>query len=178
MAINPNIIFFVFSFHVVVSQVSPKNSLEKLSSEMDEPVEKAEAHISRPFHLTEDEEKIFQFLLEVQSTYFPDVILRVAGGWVRDKVWNALEINELIFKVMGAQNDDIDIACNVYGPAFAEKVRDHLIVRGHGERSLGIMLPNHEAGQHLARATIQVFGMPISLRSLTHPNTQECLLIL
>jgi hypothetical protein len=37
-------------------------------------------------HLTHDEEKLFSFLLAVAKQKHPGLTLRVAGGWVRDKV--------------------------------------------------------------------------------------------
>lgn len=42
--------------------------------------------VSPSFQLTQLEQQIFSFLMEVQSKYFPEAVLRVAGGWVRDKV--------------------------------------------------------------------------------------------
>jgi hypothetical protein len=38
------------------------------------------------FDLTENEEQLFGFLLDVEKQYGCEAILRVAGGWVRDKV--------------------------------------------------------------------------------------------
>ena len=42
--------------------------------------------IPREFDLSESEESLFKLLLQVKHKYAPHVQLRVAGGWVRDKV--------------------------------------------------------------------------------------------
>lgn len=43
--------------------------------------------IKNEITLTEKEKEIFQLLLTVQKLYHPTTTLRVAGGWVRDKVF-------------------------------------------------------------------------------------------
>ena len=48
--------------------------------------------------LNEQEEELFKFLLEfVAEEYKNSVILRVAGGWVRDKVSNPPKLFLLFF---------------------------------------------------------------------------------
>ena len=47
--------------------------------------------------LTEKEERIFDFLLQVIKENELNTTVRVAGGWVRDKLY-------------GIENNDIDIA--------------------------------------------------------------------
>ena len=61
--------------------------------------------------LTEKEKSIFKFLLDAVHDNGKDTVLRVAGGWVRDKM-------------MGKESDDIDIAMdNMFGEEMAEIVR-------------------------------------------------------
>ena len=58
--------------------------------------------------LTEKEEKIFSLLMEVVEENELSTTLRVAGGWVRDKMF-------------GKQSNDIDIAIDdMLGSQFAE----------------------------------------------------------
>jgi tRNA nucleotidyltransferase/poly(A) polymerase len=62
--------------------------------------------------LTDQENKIFSFLLSVKNSFSEtkDVELRVAGGWVRDKL-------------LGLESDDIDIAINnMTGYDFAKYI--------------------------------------------------------
>jgi tRNA nucleotidyltransferase/poly(A) polymerase len=47
--------------------------------------------------LTSTEEKIFNFLMEIHAENNLKTTIRVAGGWVRDKV-------------LGRESDDIDLA--------------------------------------------------------------------
>ncbi|XP_059281110.1 tRNA nucleotidyltransferase cca2-like [Lycium ferocissimum] len=63
--------------------------------------------------LTRDEKEIFDLLLKVVKHFNLDTHLRVAGGWVRDKL-------------LGLQSNDIDIAIdNMTGQQFCEKVEQY-----------------------------------------------------
>lgn len=59
--------------------------------------------------LTHHEKDLFKTLLEASTSCEAAVTLRVAGGWVRDKL-------------LGLESDDIDIALDtMLGKEFAEK---------------------------------------------------------
>jgi len=61
--------------------------------------------------MTEKESQIFSFLMETLKANEKKTTLRVAGGWVRDKL-------------MGKESDDIDIALDdMHGEEFAEMIR-------------------------------------------------------
>ena len=65
-------------------------------------------------NLTDQEKEIFTTLLKVVREYCMGTVLRVAGGWVRDKL-------------MGGKSDDIDITiehCKV--ETFCEHLKEHL----------------------------------------------------
>ena len=63
---------------------------------------------------TAEERRIFDTLLEVVEAYDLPVTLRVAGGWVRDKL-------------LGKHSSDIDIALDTcMGQEFANKVNEFL----------------------------------------------------
>mgnify|MGYP002631828287 CR=1 FL=1 len=65
--------------------------------------------------LTEKEKSIFDFLLQVLKENDKHTTLRVAGGWVRDKL-------------MGKQSEDIDIALDdMYGEELAEILRQKML---------------------------------------------------
>ncbi|GAB2228462.1 hypothetical protein Droror1_Dr00010301 [Drosera rotundifolia] len=71
-----------------------------------------------PICLQSKEKMLFDRLLEVVSFYNLGSTLRVAGGWVRDKL-------------LGKDSHDIDIAIvNLLGKTFADKVTDYLISMG------------------------------------------------
>lgn len=70
--------------------------------------------INPSISLTEHETKIFDTLTEILEKNQKDTTMRVAGGWVRDKL-------------LGKESDDIDIALdNMMGQEFAKMVNEHL----------------------------------------------------
>jgi len=71
--------------------------------------------------LTELEKKIFKTFMDVVEENKLNTTLRVAGGWVRDKVkYIRALINRKICKILGKESSDIDIALDdKYGEEFA-----------------------------------------------------------
>ncbi|KAJ3190086.1 CCA tRNA nucleotidyltransferase, mitochondrial [Gaertneriomyces sp. JEL0708] len=103
-------------------------------------------------HLTEAEEKLFDVLIQCAervSDHFPGhrpVMLRVAGGWVRDKL-------------LGKDSEDIDIAIDTMkGEPFAAMVHAHMekhhLPMGH----VTTIQINPEKSKHLETANAKVFG--------------------
>lgn len=67
--------------------------------------------VNQEISLTVKEKEIFDFMIEVLKENDKKTTLRVAGGWVRDKL-------------LGQHSDDIDIALDdMYGEEFAELLR-------------------------------------------------------
>ncbi|KAM0906451.1 hypothetical protein ACQ4PT_016759 [Festuca glaucescens] len=77
--------------------------------------------------LTELEQRIFDRLLGVVDRYCPGTQLRVAGGWVRDKL-------------LGEESDDIDIALdnNMTGQDFCREVNKYLEWIGEEQKRVGV----------------------------------------
>lgn len=76
--------------------------------------------------LTESEQKIFDFLLAVVRHFNLDVTMRVAGGWVRNKL-------------LDLEADDIDIALDtMMGTKFAEYVIKYQKEQKMVTRSIGL----------------------------------------
>jgi tRNA nucleotidyltransferase/poly(A) polymerase len=68
--------------------------------------------------LTEQEEQIFKTLLEVVEENDLGTTLRVAGGWVRDKV--RLSPHKKFYQILGKESKDIDVTLdNMMGQEFA-----------------------------------------------------------
>lgn len=64
--------------------------------------------------LTEQEDSLFSFLLETLEENGRSTVIRVAGGWVRDKL-------------LGKESNDIDIALDdMMGKDFAEMINDKI----------------------------------------------------
>lgn len=125
------------------------------------PIPSASRAASECIILNELEKKIFDLLKECCEENKLDVTLRVAGGWVRDKL-------------LGLENHDCDIAIDrMMGQHFAERLRSFLERRGIHSGSYGVIQANPERSKHLETATLTVYGHPIdfaNLRSETYSN--------
>lgn len=103
--------------------------------------------------LTETEEKIFQQLIDVVQHHNLATQLRVAGGWVRDKL-------------LGRECYDIDIALDdMYGKQFCEKIQEYLGVEAN-ERGFCVIQSNPDQSKHLETARMSIFNMMIDFVNL------------
>ncbi|KAE9044428.1 hypothetical protein PR003_g2993 [Phytophthora rubi] len=95
--------------------------------------------------LTAAEEKLFAFLLEVAAHPAADgAVLRVAGGWVRDKL-------------LGRDSDDVDVVLDrMTGRAFADLVNAFETAQGRPPHAVGVIKANPEQSKHLETATMQL----------------------
>ncbi|CAL4903999.1 unnamed protein product [Urochloa decumbens] len=109
--------------------------------------------------LTEKEEQIFRRLLEVVRHFGLGTQLRVAGGWVRDKL-------------LGKDSSDIDIALdNMMGQNFCEKVNEYLESIGEKQKGIGVIQCNPDQSKHLETARMLILDTWIdfvNLRSETY----------
>ena len=97
--------------------------------------------------LTEKEDEVFSLLLDVcekEKEESKKLTLRVAGGWVRDKL-------------LGLESNDIDVALDkCLGAEFAEKVNEYLTSKGEDVSGVGVIQSNPEQSKHLETATMKV----------------------
>lgn len=94
--------------------------------------------------LTEQEQKLFVFLLDVEKQYQCQAVLRVAGGWVRDKL-------------LGRDSDDVDIVLDcMKGRAFADLINSYEADHGHQPHAVGVIKANPEQSKHLETATMHL----------------------
>lgn len=90
--------------------------------------------------LTSKELNIFQVLIDTNNSQNCGSIIRVAGGWVRDKL-------------MGNESDDIDITIdNMSGLSFATRVAQHLGL----ENKVGVIQANPEKSKHIETAVMNI----------------------
>ncbi|KAJ1723003.1 CCA tRNA nucleotidyltransferase, mitochondrial [Coemansia erecta] len=115
--------------------------------------------------LTATETQICALLQEVverihqQAPATPRLVLRIAGGWVRDKL-------------LGLSSHDIDIAIDhMSGFELAQHVTQYLAESGATARSVAKIASNPERSKHLETATTVVLGQMVdfvNLRSETY----------
>lgn len=114
--------------------------------------------------LSEKEEKIFRRLLDVLDHFKLETQLRVAGGWVRDKL-------------LGKDSYDIDIALdNMLGRDFCGKVNKYLEYIGEEQEGVGVIQCNPDQSKHLETARMRIYGTWIdfvNLRSETYAENSR-----
>ncbi|EGC32133.1 hypothetical protein DICPUDRAFT_38806 [Dictyostelium purpureum] len=119
---------------------------------------------STEIHLTKSEVLLFQELMHVVRNSNCGTTLRVAGGWVRDKL-------------RGDDSNDIDITLdNMMGESFAELVNKHLSGKQHQTHRIGVIQSNPEQSKHLETATVKIFDLWIdfvNLRSETYTDNSR-----
>lgn len=102
---------------------------------------------------TAKEQLILTFLRKVIQEKAPDTILRIAGGFVRDKL-------------LGLESNDIDIAVdNMTGEDFARLISSNV----------NVVAANPEQSKHLATAMVRIEGLPIdfvNLRTETYTDSR------
>ncbi|KAG0070343.1 hypothetical protein BGZ92_004504, partial [Podila epicladia] len=108
--------------------------------------------------LTEQEDKICCVLDEVAKRYEEKqgkkVQLRIAGGWVRDKL-------------LGLTCHDLDVGLDtMMGYEFAVLVNEYMELLGHEKRTIAKIATNPEKSKHLETATMVVLGMPLDFVNL------------
>ncbi|KAA0031671.1 putative CCA tRNA nucleotidyltransferase 2 [Cucumis melo var. makuwa] len=127
---------------------SPKSMATAMSSP------KPLVQVKDNIELTETEEKIFHRLLGTLRHFNLQTQLRVAGGWVRDKL-------------LGKDCYDIDIALdNMLGSEFVDKVREYLLTVGEEAQGVAVIPCNPDQSKHLETARMRIFDMWIDFVNL------------
>lgn len=117
-------------------------------------------NLDEPIPLTALEQQLFDLLLSVsRQPSVPPVTLRVAGGWVRDKI---------LFPGRDLGNEvDIDIALDtMLGNDFAELVNKYMRSLDMTTASVGLIQKNPDQSKHLETATMRVLGIWLDLVNL------------
>jgi tRNA nucleotidyltransferase/poly(A) polymerase len=109
------------------------------------------------------EQKIINLLKNVIKEKSPDTILRIAGGYVRDKL-------------MGKNSNDIDISVNnMTGEQFANLVKSYMDEHGIKTNNVSVVEANPDQSKHLATAMLKLYGLPIdfvNLRTETYSDSR------
>jgi tRNA nucleotidyltransferase (CCA-adding enzyme) len=104
--------------------------------------------------LNETEQKIFQLLKDCVHQRGLKVEMRVAGGWVRDKL-------------LRIDCKDVDIALDtMMGETFAKNLCEFMAQHNLHPKGVGVIQSNPDRSKHLETATINIFGQPIDFVNL------------
>eukprot|EP00388_Colpodella_angusta_P001178 GDKJ01003885.1.p1 GENE.GDKJ01003885.1~~GDKJ01003885.1.p1 ORF type:complete len:567 (-),score=138.94 GDKJ01003885.1:50-1750(-) len=120
--------------------------------------------------------KVFNVLKNAMKEYPPsaangrEVVMRVAGGWVRDQVIESLKGQNSY----DSKLPDIDVALDcVTGIQFAESVNKYLEAHGAECHSVGVVKVNAEQSKHLEVAILTIDGLKIDCLQLRHEEYAE-----
>ncbi|KAL0436437.1 UNVERIFIED_CONTAM: CCA tRNA nucleotidyltransferase, mitochondrial [Sesamum radiatum] len=121
----------------------------------------ASIHVKDKVDLTEKEKLIFDCLLQVVQHFNLPTQIRVAGGWVRDKV-------------LEKECHDIDIAVDdMSGREFCEKVNEYLQSIGKKTHDIGVSSRKPEQSKHLEIAVVKLFGVSVDVVNLRSEDYSE-----
>ena len=111
--------------------------------------------------LSEGEEKLFRVLLGSRDRQGRRTVLRVAGGWVRDKI-------------LGRESDDVDIALDDQsGVEFASSLNEFLRSEGYETHKLAVITANPDQSKHIETAVVRVLGFSIDFVNLRSESYTE-----
>jgi DNA ligase D-like protein (predicted 3'-phosphoesterase) len=111
-------------------------------------------------NLTSTERKIFNILKSAVDEFNLGTTIRVAGGWVRDKL-------------MGRQSKDIDIAIdNMTGKEFVDYINRYARIHNI-DITAGLIPAKPEQGKHLETAVIHMLGESIDVVNLRDEEYDE-----
>jgi tRNA nucleotidyltransferase (CCA-adding enzyme) len=123
--------------------------------------------------LDADEEQLFQTLNQVAKALenqelviearpqVRHVQIRVAGGWVRDKL-------------LGLQTHDVDLALDTCtGVEFATLVKTYMELHSEEHPKIGVIAANPSQSKHLETATMRIHGMDVDFSNLRHEQYQD-----
>ena len=114
--------------------------------------------------LTAEESAIFDVLKCAMNEFNQTTVIRIAGGWVRDKI-------------LGLPSDDIDVAIDdCSGVDFANMVNEYMKKNNLEVHTIGIISANPEQSKHLETANLRIFNNSIdcvNLRAESYTTTSR-----
>ncbi|KAK3426070.1 hypothetical protein EUGRSUZ_F02604 [Eucalyptus grandis] len=117
--------------------------------------------VKEKIDLTEKEKMIFDRLLATVGHFDLSTRLRVAGGWVRDKL-------------LGKECYDIDIALDdMLGSTFVDKVTQYLASTGEEAQGLAVIPSNPDQSKHLETARMRLYDTWIDFVNLRSEKYSE-----
>ncbi|XP_010477526.1 PREDICTED: putative CCA tRNA nucleotidyltransferase 2 [Camelina sativa] len=136
-------------------------STEAMMTNVGEQSIPSSVELKENIELTEKERKIFDRLLSTLRYCNLDTQLRVAGGWVRDKL-------------LGKESDDIDIAIdNMSGSEFLDKFKEYLSSRDEEVQGDTVIERNPDQSKHLETAKMRIYDQWIDFVNLRSEEYTE-----
>lgn len=112
-------------------------------------------------YLNDQERKLIGLLRDFITKTGTNCILRIAGGWVRDKL-------------LGLPSDDLDIAVDsMTGVELAAKLHEYMHEYHLPEHKIAIIQTNPDKSKHLETATTKIFGMHVDFVNLRAESYAE-----
>ncbi|CAD8092864.1 unnamed protein product [Paramecium primaurelia] len=113
-----------------------------------------QSQVVKRIKITDKENQIFNTIMQFRDETNTQSILRVAGGWVRDKL-------------MGNESHDIDITIdNMSGEQFVIKMKEYFESKNIKVSGFGVTKLNPEQSKHLETACIKIFDQSIDFVNL------------
>ncbi len=111
--------------------------------------------------LNDQERKLIGLLRDFICKSKVNCTLRIAGGWVRDKL-------------LGLSSDDLDIAVDsMTGVELAGKLHEYMREYHLPEHKVAIIQTNPDKSKHLETATTKIFGMDVDFVNLRAESYAE-----
>ncbi|XP_034896978.1 tRNA nucleotidyltransferase cca2 isoform X1 [Populus alba] len=134
---------------------------KEMTTVSSEAAARAVIEVKDKIELNEVEKQIFDRLVNTLRHFNLNTELRVAGGWVRDKL-------------LGKECYDIDIAIdNMLGSEFVDKVREYLLSTGEEAHGVGVIPRNPDQSKHLETARMRLLDLWIDFVNLRSEDYSE-----
>ncbi|CAD8119159.1 unnamed protein product [Paramecium sonneborni] len=113
-----------------------------------------QSQIVKKINLTDKENQILNTIMQFRNDTNIQSVLRIAGGWVRDKL-------------MGNESHDIDITIdNMSGEQFVQKMKEYFESKNIKVSGFGVTRLNPEQSKHLETACIKILDQSIDFVNL------------
>lgn len=129
--------------------------------------------VREQIELTAQEKDLFAYIMEVVRSKCPNTTVRVAGGWVRDKVSSSFLLS--FPKLISKESEDIDLALdNMTGSEFAKLLAEaHPLDENGKPKGFNVIKSNSEKSKHLETAVIHLKGYSLDLVNLRSETYSE-----
>ena len=105
---------------------------------------------------------MFDLLTQVSAKFDPPIVLRIAGGWVRNSLLK-LPCNDFDVAIETTSSEHSKV---VTGEIFANVLMEYQRQRGGETRSIGVIKRNPQQSKHIEAASTHIYGIPVDFLHL------------